>query len=394
MRGKSNWLAPPRTKLVADAPLSMQFDMIDMNKDGFLSPDELFEGLCKRGWEQDELQTLFGKLDTDGDGRISKTEYLAGMTVGTNREEALEFEHGLRRMGVNRPEVSTVFLFSSKEMTALFCWPDRIWMLCSQFSTLLQNIKALKEQWASVNQTLAQMKVVRFRDLEKHGKLPRSSDGMTIPLSEVKEDEHIVFCSHNWKRGDEEQCKKNGHVWEGAAHPDDEKATKHKLLCVGVAKLTEEKGWELDKVHVWLDFCGIDQDDNDKKWAGVESLRGYLSVCDAVIIPYPKPPSAGASRSVDVLEVYGERGWTRLEALVEYCVGILKGSLAPELWVTWQDGREEGPSGMRLERFEFSLDPDLLPASETSILKSEADRPAIKVYLTKISSCHPLFALN
>lgn len=240
---------------------------------------------------------------------------------------------------------------------------------------------ALKEQWASVDQALAPMRVVRYSDVEKHGKLPRSSDGITIPLSEVGEDEHIVFCSHNWKRGDEDQCKSNGHVWEGAAHPDDERATKHKLLCAGMAKLAEEKGWSLDKLLLWLDFCGIDQDDEVKKWAGVQSLRGYLSVCDAVIIPYPEPPS-NASRSVDVLRVYGERGWTRLEALVVYGVGILKGSPAPELWVAWAEeaGKTGGDAGgTRLERFEYSLDADHLPASETSVMKDEADRPAIKV---------------
>ena len=257
----------------------------------------------------------------------------------------------------------------------------------------MQNIKTLTEQWASVNQSLAPMRVVRYSDLEKHGKLPRSSDGITIPLTEVGEDERIVFCSHNWKRGDEEQCKKNGHVWQGAAHPDDEKATKHKLLCAGVAKLAEEKGWTLDNVHVWLDFCGIDQDDDAKKWAGVESLRGYLSVCDAVIIPYPQPLRADASRSVDVLEVYGERGWTRLEALVAYGVGILKGLETPELWIVCDDSVDSasavGPPGPRLERLEFSLDPDHLPASEKSILKSEADRPAIKV---GFEFCPPLFS--
>ena len=257
----------------------------------------------------------------------------------------------------------------------------------------MQNIKALKEQWESVDQRLAPMRVVRYSDLEKHGKLPRSSDGITIPLTEVGEDERIVFCSHNWKRGDEEQCKKNGHVWQGAAHPDDEKATKHKLLCAGVAKLAEEKGWTLDNVHVWLDFCGIDQDDDAKKWAGVESLRGYLSVCDAVVIPYPQPLRADASRSVDVLKVYGERGWTRLEALVAYGVGILKGLETPELWMVCDDSVDSasavGPPGPRLERLEFSLDPDHLPASEKSILKSEADRPAIKV---GFEFCPPLFS--
>lgn len=87
-----------------------QFDCIDTNKDGFLSEDELFQGLCKRGYEQDELQDLFGRLDTDGDGRISRNEFLEGMLKGVYSppvsRETIEFEHGLRRMGINRPDVS------------------------------------------------------------------------------------------------------------------------------------------------------------------------------------------------------------------------------------------------------------------------------------------------
>jgi hypothetical protein len=54
--------------------------MLDVNKDGHLSEDELFDGLLRRGWNQDELQNLFGTLDLNGDGKISKSEYLDGMS--------------------------------------------------------------------------------------------------------------------------------------------------------------------------------------------------------------------------------------------------------------------------------------------------------------------------
>mmetsp|Transcript_2430 Transcript_2430/g.6177 ORF Transcript_2430/g.6177 Transcript_2430/m.6177 type:complete len:105 (-) Transcript_2430:1203-1517(-) len=53
--------------------------MLDVNKDGVLSPDELFNGLCQRDWDQDEIQSLFERLDTNGDGRVSLAEYLDGM---------------------------------------------------------------------------------------------------------------------------------------------------------------------------------------------------------------------------------------------------------------------------------------------------------------------------
>ena len=39
-------------------------------------------------------------------------------------------------------------------------------------------------------------------------------------------------------------------------HPDDAKGTKHKLICDGMEKLAEHKGWDIDKVYLWVDFAG------------------------------------------------------------------------------------------------------------------------------------------
>jgi hypothetical protein len=244
-------------------------------------------------------------------------------------------------------------------------------------------MEVLTRQWGSVNFELSPMVLVAFDRFKAHGRTPRSSDDLAVALEEAVSasgaDLRIVFISHNWMRGDEEQCKRNGHRWDGTAHPDDEKGTKHRLMCAGVERLAGEKGWDLGKVYIWLDYCCIEQDDNKRKWAGVESLRGYVTVCDAVLVPYPEPPAKGAT-TVAELSVYGERGWTRLEAMVAYVGGLLKGLDFPELWVTW--GAGDGGQ-VELRRFEYSLDEEHLPAScGKEFLKDERDRDALKV-------CHP-----
>ena len=133
-----------------------------------------------------------------------------------------------------------------------------------------ETLRALQQQWNSVAHDNAGMRVVPYGNFKMHEKLPRSSDNKTVALTNLPHGARLVFISHNWMRGDEEQCKRNGHVWEGGAHPDDEKATKHRLVCRSVEELARKKGWKLDEVYVWLDFCGIEQDDTVKKMAGVE----------------------------------------------------------------------------------------------------------------------------
>ena len=57
----------------------------------------------------------------------------------------------------------------------------------------------------------------------------------------------IVFISHRWLRPDINPSK---------AHPDDAAGTKHKLICDGMEKLAEDKGWDLERVYLWVDFAG------------------------------------------------------------------------------------------------------------------------------------------
>jgi hypothetical protein len=107
------------------------------------------------------------------------------------------------------------------------------------------------------------------------------------------------------------------------AHPDDAAGSKHKLICAGIRKLAERKGWDITNVGLWLDFCSIEQDNNDLLLAGVKSLRGYISICDAVLIPSPEVPAASVRTVDQITGAYGERGWTRLESMSFYTVSIV-----------------------------------------------------------------------
>ena len=137
-----------------------------------------------------------------------------------------------------------------------------------------QSMGALKHQWGSVD-PLAPMVVVPLDALEKHGQLPRSNHGLTKKLSELEQDDIVVFISHRWLRpwqsleeflkflqnatpeeralalADEDEVREY-YSKGGQAHPDDAKGSKHKLVCAGVKQLAVEKGWPLPKVHVWL----------------------------------------------------------------------------------------------------------------------------------------------
>jgi hypothetical protein len=196
-----------------------------------------------------------------------------------------------------------------------------------------QDIHALMKLHGSVKAE-APMHTVQFVDFEHFGKFPRSSDRRTsacngpdkldfFELKDVFWDEKLIFISHRWLRPwhTQEECEAQGHEWAGMAHPDDAAGSKHKLICEGVRKLAEKKGWDINKVSLWLDFCGVEQDNAGLLMAGVQSLRGYISVCDALLIPSPKIPDAASDRTVDKIPgEYGGRAWTRLESMSFYTV--------------------------------------------------------------------------
>ncbi len=187
-----------------------------------------------------------------------------------------------------------------------------------------QAIKSLQDLAQPISQD-APMRVVRFTDFQKHGKLPRSNERMTVDVSDLYGDSKLIFISHRWIRPwkTREECEGNAHAWAGMPHPDYASGTKHALICAATKKLAEKKNWDVTNVYLWLDFFSVDQDDARLLQAAAASLRAYVSVCDAVIIPAPGIPTE-RDRTVDRISGdYGIRAWIQLECMAFYTVGYV-----------------------------------------------------------------------
>ncbi|CAE8585957.1 unnamed protein product [Polarella glacialis] len=177
------------------------------------------------------------------------------------------------------------------------------------------------------------MLVVSYRDFVALGRVPRSSDRLQRPLGEG---DITVFVSHRWwgplipavsRRVKIFGDKAGSYEWNG--HVDNDKCYKFQILCRGLRKLAKKHGLDLEKLAIWIDFACIEQDIEEEKLAGVESLLSYASRSQFILIPvFPEPAAVQAFQEaehpMDLLD-YGERGWCRLEAYVFLCLGEITG---------------------------------------------------------------------
>ena len=68
------------------------FDQIDADKSGEIDPKELMMALLGLGQEHETVSDLFRVLDTDGNGSISREEFLAGFDLYQKEEARLAAE--------------------------------------------------------------------------------------------------------------------------------------------------------------------------------------------------------------------------------------------------------------------------------------------------------------
>ena len=87
----------------------------------------------------------------------------------------------------------------------------------------------------------------------------------------------VVFVSHRWMMASLDPAK---------AHPDTPDNLKHTLLIEGLKRLESGLPAGTERVLVWVDWLGMDQDDLAALRRGMSSLSGYIERSDALFTPY------------------------------------------------------------------------------------------------------------
>lgn len=229
------------------------------------------------------------------------------------------------------------------------------------------------EQMRGVIRTLSHIEaeapfaVVPFNVLKEHGRIPRSDSGLTTPGKEMLPGTKVAFLSHRWLRPwpSEEETLANGKQWAGGPHPDDEENSKFNLIINGIEHLAREREWHLDLLAVWLDFACVEQDDQQKRQAGVNSLLGYMARCKFIIIPALEAPKYPVVHRMP--SDYGIRAWTRLESLGFYILSLISDARRPELYYTAPNNQ--------VGHLDYVLLPYTMPSA--GILAKESDRKII-----------------
>lgn len=113
-----------------------------------------------------------------------------------------------------------------------------------------------------------EMRVVPFNLFRDLGRIPRSSDGLTVASSTIEDDALVVFVSHRWLRPED-------------GDPDDEQNSKHAAICVAIKAITRPSSSAKKSgrpVYLWIDYASIEQDNWEEKAKGIAGLPIYVSL--------------------------------------------------------------------------------------------------------------------
>ncbi|KAI0127475.1 hypothetical protein BJ170DRAFT_701947 [Xylariales sp. AK1849] len=189
-------------------------------------------------------------------------------------------------------------------------------------------------------------KYVRFADLGRHGRLPKSSDNLTRRVEDdADEDVFVIFISYTWAK------KRPGDEFS----PDDTLNTRyHQMISAVESFLPAHPDLDPETICVWLDWACIDQVDPDTQARGVAALPMCIAQCSAMI------------SIVD--EIYYERAWCCVEVIT---IRALQRSYNAHSWFEYEYDAGQGQRVLRDGR----VDETLSVASARVTL--ESDRPKL-----------------
>lgn len=180
-------------------------------------------------------------------------------------------------------------------------------------------------------QAATEMQVVQFKTLLVFGRIPRSSDCVTVNYHSFPRTQIVlIFVSHRWLRP-------HGSSRWPEGDPDDDENSKYNLLIAGLRKIRGMlvPGLDEDNIFLWIDFACIDQvhvNSNGIPW-GMCALDYYIKQSDAIFTPVFDTDTSwfqpgSLTDSVNIFNAYASaswkeywmRGWCRLEA---FCAAVI-----------------------------------------------------------------------
>ena len=164
-----------------------------------------------------------------------------------------------------------------------------------------------------------------------------------------------------------------------------EKDLKWKIICKGVERLIETKGWRAKKVAIWMDWFSIVQDQRAEKLDGIMSLIKYATLCEAMLVPTEEEAFGLYNGAKDSLDIpgYGVRSWCRLENFVFSKWAQLRSMDVP-LYAISRNGTLQHYPSMDI------YDPSELPSGGD--LANPDDRAYVKVLEDVMISVHGKYA--
>lgn len=139
-----------------------------------------------------------------------------------------------------------------------------------------------------------------------------ASVNLTLGLGDIPGYSHIVYIGG--QIGKDVEVQKMGETGSETGDGVWESREWHKMVCKALRKLAALKNWNLSAVYVWIPPLCKDEEDKRLQVKVVESLRAYMAVCSAMLVPSPQVPPEGACALNQVRSTTSRNRFTRQKA--------------------------------------------------------------------------------